>query len=57
MPNNMEKYLLKANCCLHLRKWKELAETCDKGLDIASDEESADFLNLKGRALGKLGDY
>jgi hypothetical protein len=25
MPGTREKYLLKANCYLHLRKWKELA--------------------------------
>jgi len=57
MPSNREKYLLKANCCLHLRKWKELADACDSGLDIANEGESADFLNLKGRAVGKLGDF
>jgi hypothetical protein len=25
MPNTKEKYLLQANACLHLKRWKELS--------------------------------
>ena len=57
MPNNKEKYLIKANACLHLKKWKELSETCDKGLDLTDDKDRSDFLNLKGKAVGKLGNF
>ena len=32
LPPNRDKYLLKANALMHLRKWKELVECCDKGL-------------------------
>ncbi len=57
MPNTKEKYLLQANACLHLKRWKELSDTCDRGLDLADDTESSDFLNLKGKAVGKLGNF
>lgn len=40
-----------------MKKWKELSDTCDKGLDLAEDKESSDFLNLKGKAVGKLGNF
>jgi hypothetical protein len=42
---------------LHLKKWKELSEACDKGLDLSDDKDSSDFLNLKGKAVGKLGNF
>jgi hypothetical protein len=45
---------LKASALLNLRQWKELAETCEKGLDL---EEVSDLYNLKGKAVGKLGDF
>jgi len=57
MPNTKDKYLLQANSCLHLKKWKELSETCDRGLDLADDYDSSDFYNLKGKAVGKLGNF
>lgn len=57
MPNTKEKYLIQANAFLHLKKWMELADTCDRGLDLADDEDSSDFLNLKGKAMGKLGNF
>jgi len=57
MPNTKDKYLLQAHACLHLKKWKELAEACDRGLDLAEERDSSDFLNLKGRAVGKLGNF
>lgn len=53
MPSTKQKYLLLSNAYLHLKKWKELAETCDKGLDLCDDNEASDFFNLKGKALGK----
>lgn len=34
MPNTKEKYLIKANAELHLKLWKDLALTCDRGLDL-----------------------
>jgi tetratricopeptide (TPR) repeat protein len=37
---------------MHLKKWKELIECCNKGLEESDDSE---FYNLKGRAEGKLG--
>lgn len=37
---------------MHLRKWKELIECCDRGLESDDDSE---FYNMKGRAQGKLG--
>jgi hypothetical protein len=46
--------MLKASALLNLRQWKELADTCDKGLDL---EEVSDLYNLKGKAVGKLGDF
>ncbi len=57
MPNTKEKYLIKANACLHLKKWKELSDACDKGLDLTDDKDRSDFLNLKGKAVGKLGNF
>jgi tetratricopeptide (TPR) repeat protein len=57
MPNTREKYMLQANALLHLKRWRELSETCDKGLDLSKEEDSADFLNLKGKAVGKLGNF
>ena len=36
MPSTKERYLIQANALLHLKKWKELDEACDKGLDFAS---------------------
>lgn len=58
MPNTREKYLLEANSYLHLKRWKELAQACDKGLDLAEDDASScDFYNLKGKAVGKLMDF
>jgi hypothetical protein len=36
MPNTREKYLLLSNALLHLKKWKELEEACDRGLDLAT---------------------
>lgn len=57
MPNTKEKYLLQANALLHLKRWKELAQTCDKGLDLSGDDDSSDFLNLKGKAMGKMGNF
>lgn len=32
MPNTKEKYLMQANALMHLKKWKELSECCDRGL-------------------------
>lgn len=52
LPPNRDKYLLKANALMHLRKWKELIECCDRGLESDDDSE---FYNMKGRAQGKLG--
>jgi hypothetical protein len=40
-----------------LKKWKELSEACDRGLDLAEEQDSSDFYNLKGKAVGKLGDF
>ena len=57
MPSTKERYLIQANAYLHLKKWKELADTCDKGLELAGDREASDFYNLKGKAMGKLGDF
>lgn len=57
LPNTKDKYLLRANAYLYLKKWKELLETCDKGLDIAEEENSSDFYNLKGKAVGQMGDH
>lgn len=57
MPNNKEKYMIQANALLHLKRWRELAESCDKGLDLAEEEDSSDFLNLKGKAMGKQGNF
>ena len=57
MPNTKEKYMLQANACLHLKKWKELSETCDRGLDLTEEKEAIDLLNLKGKAVGKLGNF
>jgi len=37
MPSTKERYLIQANAYLHLKKWKELAESCDKGLELAGD--------------------
>lgn len=54
MPNTKEKYYIKANAELHLKMWKELANTCSKGILI---EEDPDFFNLKGKAVGKLGNF
>ena len=54
MHNTKEKYLLKANALLHLKMWKELATACERGLDLGED---SDFYNLKGKAVGKLGDF
>ena len=34
MPSTKDKYLLLSNAYLHLKKWKELAYVCDKGLDL-----------------------
>lgn len=51
MPNTKEKYLMQANALMHLKKWKELSECCDKGLEV---DEASDFYNLKGKALGKM---
>jgi hypothetical protein len=42
---------------MHLKKWQLLSETCDKGLDLTEERDSSDFLNLKGKAVGKLGDF
>lgn len=38
LPPNRDKYLLKANALMHLKKWKELIECCAKGLE--EDDES-----------------
>jgi len=57
MPNNRDKYMLQSNAYLHLKMWKELSETCDRGLDLADEEDSSDFLNLKGKAVGKMGNF
>lgn len=58
MPSTKERYLIQANALLHLKKWKDLAETCEKGLDLVANEaEASDFYNLKGKALGKQGNY
>jgi len=37
MPSTKERYHIQANAYLHLKKWKELAESCDKGLELAGD--------------------
>ena len=37
MPSTKERYLIQANAYLHLKKWKELSETCDKRLDMCGD--------------------
>jgi hypothetical protein len=42
---------MQANALMHLRRWKELSECCDKGLEL---DEASDFYNLKGKALGKM---
>jgi hypothetical protein len=57
MPNTKDKYLVQAHACLHLKRWKELSDACDRGLDLADESDSSDFLNLKGRAVGKLGSF
>lgn len=57
MPNTKEKYMIQANALLHLKRWRELAETCDKGLDLSEEADSSDFLNLKGKAVGKQGNF
>lgn len=54
MPNTKEKYLMQANALMHLKKWKELSECCDRGLEL---DEVSDFYNLKGKALGKMEQY
>jgi hypothetical protein len=54
MPNNKEKYLLKCNALLHLKKWQELSDTCDKAISL---DDISDFYNLKGKAVGKLGNF
>lgn len=33
LPPNRDKYILKANALMYLKKWKELIECCDKGLE------------------------
>jgi tetratricopeptide (TPR) repeat protein len=57
MPNTKDKYLVQAHACLHLKKWKDLSDACDYGLDLSEERDSSDFFNLKGRAVGKLGNY
>ncbi len=58
MPSTKDRYLVQANALLHLKRWKDLAEACDKGLDLVTNEsEASDFFNLKGKAVGKLGNY
>lgn len=57
MPNTKEKYLIQSNALLHLKRWKELSESCDRGLDLADEKDSSDFLNLKGKAVGKMGNF
>ena len=57
MPSTKQKYLLLSNAYLHLKKWKQLAEVCEKGLDLCDENEASDFMNLKGKAIGKLGDF
>lgn len=52
LPPTKDKFLLKASALMHLKKWEEAIETCDRGLDL---EEDSEFYNMKGRALGKLG--
>jgi hypothetical protein len=37
MPNTKEKYMLQSNAYLHLKKWTELADSCDRGLDLADE--------------------
>lgn len=37
---------------MHLKKWKQLIEVCDKGLE---EDDESEFFNMKGRAYGKLG--
>jgi hypothetical protein len=38
---------------MNLKRWKEAIEACDRGLDL---EEESEFYNIKGRALGKMGE-
>jgi hypothetical protein len=45
---------MQANALMHLKKWKELSDCCDKGLQL---DESSDFYNLKGKALGKMDQF
>jgi tetratricopeptide (TPR) repeat protein len=45
---------MQANALMHLKKWKELDECCDRGLDL---EEISDFYNMKGKALGKMEQF
>ena len=52
LPSTKDKYMLKANALMHLKQWKEAIQACDRGLDLEDDSE---FYNMKGRALGKLG--
>ena len=52
LPPNRDKYLLKATALMHLKKWKELIECCDKGLE---EDDESEFYNMKGRAYGKIG--
>ena len=53
LPNNPDTYLLRATTLLHLKEWSKLIDCCNNGILLKEDE--SEFYNLKGKALGKLG--
>lgn len=53
MSQSKQKYAIMAVAYLGLREWKNLVESCDKGLEF--DINESDFYGLKAKAMGKLG--
>ena len=53
LPATKDSLMLRASALLHLREWNKLIECCNSG--IALDENESEFYNLKGKAVGKLG--
>jgi hypothetical protein len=37
-----------------LQRWEDVIRCCDIGLDL---DEQSEFWHLKGKAVGKIGDY
>ena len=37
LPSSKDRYLLKANTLMHLRRWKDACECCDLGNDLEED--------------------